>query len=746
MAQVFPSPSLTPDREPVKRPSSAQARPLAAPSNRHDHPYLIRTTSSSLLTRSNSVGATHKPPVIAAKTPASPALGRSQGRGHKHTKSQTSVPPLPLPPSTPTSPTRSDNVSTVPLCSSPTPDTTPSATPAKTENRGRVRRSGTLPSIHQKPSDNSIKLEDLPTNPKAWSSVHLATYLSATLHVKGGGSLPVPVVRDIANFVVNQKLSGRVFLRLTPRDVEDMGINQLWRPALLTASRNLRQNVVQGRIWGFGNVPEQDHASRETQITSDAVPPAPAATSAKHASLPSVPSTVFEDTPDDVSDRSVTSAPGEKVSTENLAVRNVPTRSRSGSNRVKDLVANFERSTSGGRVNGGSTDESFSNTSLVFSSPKPMGRHPLPRLRSMPDLSRRQTVAVPISQEEIPSPVTSEEAGFASGELTSGSEAGDDCEDYGVILNDTSAILEEVEEPLNLVENQDERSKHDLGEESDPSPASSILPRTPPPLYASPGMIEGDSDAATTSDTTSESSDAPADPRSNGSTIILTSRRNPSYIAHISKDSGSDDTVENLIASFNSADHSLAASWGANAWLESTPPGSTAKKLRESNSNSRKGSRPTRERGERPRAPLAGLFDEPVPLAPAAVIVDTNAPTVEQTPPPPANDEPLLSIVVQDFGDPNTSKIEALKERHGRQEVLLDEFRSRLEEVEKRLEEMEVQEATREAERKRHAEASTSVLTPVIPDRSPKPSIAPLSAGEEDDDWEDPSPTGLPGA
>jgi len=30
-----------------------------------------------------------------------------------------------------------------------------------------------------------------------------------------------------------------------------MGVNTLWREALLNASRNLRQNVVKGRIWGF---------------------------------------------------------------------------------------------------------------------------------------------------------------------------------------------------------------------------------------------------------------------------------------------------------------------------------------------------------------------------------------------------------------------------------------------------------------------------------------------------------------
>ena len=37
-----------------------------------------------------------------------------------------------------------------------------------------------------------------------------------------------------------------------------MGVNSLWRTALLTASRHLRQNVLRGRIWGAGHVSDDD--------------------------------------------------------------------------------------------------------------------------------------------------------------------------------------------------------------------------------------------------------------------------------------------------------------------------------------------------------------------------------------------------------------------------------------------------------------------------------------------------------
>ena len=117
--------------------------------NRHNHPYPIRTTSSSLLTRSNSVGSAYKPP-LASVNPASPALGRSQGRGHKHSKSSNSVPPLPLP-TVPPSPKR------------PNADR-PMEFPSPTPVFRRGRRSETLPSFSTLPPTSPTKIVDLPVS------------------------------------------------------------------------------------------------------------------------------------------------------------------------------------------------------------------------------------------------------------------------------------------------------------------------------------------------------------------------------------------------------------------------------------------------------------------------------------------------------------------------------------------------------------------------------------------------------
>lgn len=157
MAQPFPTASPTRPELTTGVKKSVSERAVG----RHDHPYMIRTTSSSLLTRSNSIGAVHKPTVHTSVTPLTPALGRSQGRGHKKTKSQSAVPPsLPLPPSTPTSPERPEHASMPPPLSP-----SPTASPSMGNVRLRVRRSETLPSIRnsdQSGSDSPFKLEDLP--------------------------------------------------------------------------------------------------------------------------------------------------------------------------------------------------------------------------------------------------------------------------------------------------------------------------------------------------------------------------------------------------------------------------------------------------------------------------------------------------------------------------------------------------------------------------------------------------------
>lgn len=134
---------------------------------------------------------------------------------------------------------------------------------------------------------------DLPANPKEWLPSHVATYLAGVLRARrmdgqeteDGYPLPIAVVQDIAEFIRRAKVTGRMFLRLTDTSLEEMHVNPLWRSTLLSASRALRQNVLQGRIWGYGSTPASPTKSHYYSSTDEEESVAP-----QQRPLPSRPS------------------------------------------------------------------------------------------------------------------------------------------------------------------------------------------------------------------------------------------------------------------------------------------------------------------------------------------------------------------------------------------------------------------------------------------------------------------------
>ncbi|KIM33557.1 hypothetical protein M408DRAFT_326254 [Serendipita vermifera MAFF 305830] len=182
-------------------------------------PYAIKTTSTAVLSRSNSLSGRSPTPVLYTSSPNAKPLGRSQSRGHRHTRSlsnATSPLPLPVPPK-------------------------------------RRDSQGSTDSLSLPPTPNEGAISQLPDNPKDWTPSQLSVYLASALRLKGGGSIPAPVAKDIAGFAFREKLAGRAFLRLSDESLKSMGVNHLWREALLSASRTLRKKVLKGRIWGFGS-------------------------------------------------------------------------------------------------------------------------------------------------------------------------------------------------------------------------------------------------------------------------------------------------------------------------------------------------------------------------------------------------------------------------------------------------------------------------------------------------------------
>ncbi|KIJ62968.1 hypothetical protein HYDPIDRAFT_30098, partial [Hydnomerulius pinastri MD-312] len=204
------------------------------------HPYAIKTTSSALLSRSNSSPHSVHP----AKhhyVPPSPTRPR-----HRHSSSLSSVEgasvneltrpaPLPAPPSFfSASPTRTSF--------RPGDEATPPR---------RTRRAETLPPGASNPMTDPINDAifdgDLPSNPKQWNTDQAATYLSTSL--RAGGGLDYSSVEDVLECIRERGFTGRELLRLTDADLASTTLSDSQKARLLENSRTLRADVLRGRIY-----------------------------------------------------------------------------------------------------------------------------------------------------------------------------------------------------------------------------------------------------------------------------------------------------------------------------------------------------------------------------------------------------------------------------------------------------------------------------------------------------------------
>jgi len=164
------------------------------------HPYAIKTSSTAILSRSNSTsnhasaGPHHYVPMSPSPTsPHNSPTKMHRSSRHRYSRSLTSdlPPPLPGPPGAVSNHSEEDN------------------TPTKFGRRAEALPSSAGPLLRDL---------DLPDDPKSWAPSQLSTYLSATLRT-GDANLPAPVARDIVNFVNEHRITGKTFLRFSEDDL-----------------------------------------------------------------------------------------------------------------------------------------------------------------------------------------------------------------------------------------------------------------------------------------------------------------------------------------------------------------------------------------------------------------------------------------------------------------------------------------------------------------------------------------------
>lgn len=98
------APSASPSSIAFPETARSPLSPLSPSKTKANHPYAIKTTSTAVLSRSNSLSGPAVTPVFYQASANAKPLGRSQSRGHRHSislatfASSTPPKPLPLPP------------------------------------------------------------------------------------------------------------------------------------------------------------------------------------------------------------------------------------------------------------------------------------------------------------------------------------------------------------------------------------------------------------------------------------------------------------------------------------------------------------------------------------------------------------------------------------------------------------------------------------------------------------------------
>ncbi|KAG6372161.1 hypothetical protein JVT61DRAFT_7951 [Boletus reticuloceps] len=224
------------------------------------HPYAIKTTSSALLSRSNSSphSAHHNRHHYIPSPP--PRVPTGVMARHRHSSSLSSVEggvhdvngmhkiPAPLPAPQP-------NVAA-------SPDSISAALKRADEPKlsRRVRRAETKSNSATKPVNDRFSHDQesrpelyagLPSNPKQWNTDELITYLETSFKLCNdtNGDKDDSSIVGILECVRARGLTGRELLRLTDADVVGTPLSDVQHAQLLERSRTLRADVLRGRIY-----------------------------------------------------------------------------------------------------------------------------------------------------------------------------------------------------------------------------------------------------------------------------------------------------------------------------------------------------------------------------------------------------------------------------------------------------------------------------------------------------------------
>jgi hypothetical protein len=135
----------------------------------------------------------------------------------------------------------------------------------KSRNKFRSMSLQSLPSppqiLKSPPPLRPVSFPDLPSDPKRWSSSHVATYLNYCLRI-----YPPAIVSDLSRHIEeNVTLNGRKFLRLKEEQLRQMNFNEKWIKLVMVGVKSLRRDHLKDKILlNSGDLKISEESSEES--------------------------------------------------------------------------------------------------------------------------------------------------------------------------------------------------------------------------------------------------------------------------------------------------------------------------------------------------------------------------------------------------------------------------------------------------------------------------------------------------
>src|SRR3954451_10065915 len=120
------------------------------------------------------------------------------------------------------------------------PSSPSSYPPPHNSSKSRNKICSSPPTLKSPPAS----YPDLPSDPKRWSSSHVATYLTYCLRL-----YPSSIVSDLSRHVKeDSSLTGKKFLRLKEDQLRQMNFNERWIKLLMVGVKMLRREHLKDKI------------------------------------------------------------------------------------------------------------------------------------------------------------------------------------------------------------------------------------------------------------------------------------------------------------------------------------------------------------------------------------------------------------------------------------------------------------------------------------------------------------------